>query len=170
MTTTTTTKNGTSKATLNNHLGLNTANMEDLAVSLNNLLSDYHVFYQNVRGFHWNVKGTDFFELHAKFEQLYTELNENIDELAERIVTIGYRPLHTFTDFQKNTSHKEIRNVSEGRDCVKHVQEGLGMLIATHRQITNSASDIDDIATADMLTKFTGLLEKRLWMFTMYNK
>lgn len=162
--------NGVIKATLKNHLGLETPAMANLSESLNNLLSDYHVFYQNVRGFHWNVTGSDFFDLHIKFEELYTQLYENIDRLAERIVTIGYRPLHAYSDFLKNARHKEIKNVKEGKECVSHVIAGLGMIISTHRTIAGESEKAEDIATTDLLTKFTGDLEKRLWMFTMYNK
>lgn len=162
--------NGLEKASLKNHLGLENKAMQELSDQLNHLLSDYHIFYQNVRGFHWNISGSDFFDLHIKFEELYTQLSENIDELAERIITIGYRPLHAYTDFLENTDHKEIKNVRDGKQCVNHVIEGLGMLIAEHRKMSGKADEAEDIATADLLTKFIGDLEKRLWMFTMFNK
>ena len=162
--------NGAEKATLSNHLGLDNAAMEKLSKSLNKLLSDYHVFYQNLRGFHWNVTGSDFFDLHIKFEELYKEVNENIDVLAERIVTIGYRPLHAFSDFLENAGQKEIKNVKDGKQCVSHVIAGLGMLIAGQRKVAKESDEAEDIATTDMLTKFTVDLEKRLWMFTMFNK
>lgn len=162
--------NSKEKASLTNHLGLKNSDMQELSNDLNHLLSDYHIFYQNVRGFHWNVTGSDFFDLHIKFEELYNQLAENIDELAERIVTIGYRPLHAYSDFLKNTDHQEIKNVKDGKQCVQHVLEGLGMLIAEHRKMAGKADDAEDIATADLLTKFIGDLEKRLWMFTMFNK
>ena len=166
----TTKTNGTEKATLKNHLGLDATESKDLTMSLNKLLSDYHIFYQNVRGFHWNVMGSDFFDLHVKFEEVYNQLYENIDELAERILTLGYRPLHAYTDFLKHTTHKEITNVKDGKECVANVIDGLGMLIVNHREIVKKADETDDIATADLLTKFVGDLEKRLWMFTMFSK
>ena len=53
----------------------------------------------NTRGFHWNITGEKFFELHAKFEELYNDLLTKVDEVAERILTLGYTPLHTFTDY-----------------------------------------------------------------------
>jgi len=162
--------NGASKASLSNHLGLENEKMWSLNESLNKLLSDYHVFYQNVRGFHWNVMGSDFFDLHIKFEELYKQVNKNIDELAERIVTIGYRPLHAFSDFLSNASLQEIKNVKDGKQCVSHVINGLGMLIGEHRKYAADSDEAEDIVTTDMLTKFTGDLEKRLWMFTMFNK
>ncbi|MBC7851715.1 MAG: DNA starvation/stationary phase protection protein [Chitinophagaceae bacterium] len=161
---------GLEKATVSNHLGLEHEAMYHLSVSLNNLLSDYHIFYQNVRGFHWNVSGSDFFDLHVRFEELYKELSNDIDELAERIVTIGYKPLHAYSDFLTNTTHMEVKNVKDGKQCVNHVINGLGMLIASQRKVAVEASHAEDIATTDLLTKFIVDLEKRLWMFTMSSK
>ena len=160
----------TKKATLSNHLNLPTDKMKAIADQLNNLLADYHIFYQNLRGFHWNVEGSDFFDLHEKFEVLYGEVNENIDELAERIVTIGYKPLHSFSSFLKHATLKEITDVSNGDECVKHVINQLGLIIDMHRRIFESTDEAKDIASADMLTRFVVGLEKRLWMFTQFSK
>lgn len=158
------------KATLSNHLNLEEKQMSKLSDNLNDLLADYHIFYQNVRGFHWNVRGNDFFILHEKFEELYTWLYQSIDELAERVLMIGYMPTHAYSDYLKRSIHKEITEVKNGDECVKQVIDGLGVLIASHRKITGLADDAGDIATADLLTKFVGDLEKRMWMFTMYRK
>jgi starvation-inducible DNA-binding protein len=158
------------KATLSNHLKLDSKKMNDVSDKLNDLLSDYHIFYQNVRGFHWNVKGENFFDLHEKFEELYTKLYQNIDDLAERIVTIGFKPLHSYTDYLKQTIHKEIVDVSNGEQCVKQVIDGLGILAHSHREVAQLADEAGDIATADLLTRFVGDLEKRMWMFTMFSK
>ena len=88
-----------------NQIGLEKADMSEVIAQLNNLLSTYHVFYLNVRGYHWNVKGEHFFTLHPKFEELYTALQIQIDEIAERILTLGGTPLHAYSDFvqQNNT-------------------------------------------------------------------
>ncbi|MCE7054533.1 DNA starvation/stationary phase protection protein [Algoriphagus sp. AGSA1] len=160
----------TAKATLANHLKLDNKAMKNVSDKLNDLLSDYHIFYQNVRGFHWNVKGENFFDLHEKFEELYSRVYENIDELAERIVTIGFKPLHAYSDYLKNTIHKEITDVSNGEECVKHVIDGLGILAQSHRKAAKVAEEAEDIATADLLTQFVGDIEKRMWMFTMFSK
>jgi starvation-inducible DNA-binding protein len=158
------------RATLSNHLGLENEKMYELSEALNRLLCDYHIFYQNVRGFHWNVVGSDFFDLHTKFEELYQQLNTNIDDLAERILTIGFKPMHAYSDFLGNSVLKEIKNVKEGKQCVTHVINDLGLIIAEHRKIAAASDEAEDIATTDMLTRFVVDLEKRLWMFTMYNK
>lgn len=76
-----------------NAIGLDQQLSEQLAVKLNDLLANYSIFYQNTRGFHWNIKGEKFFELHLKFEELYNDLLLKIDEVAERILTLGHAPL-----------------------------------------------------------------------------
>ena len=75
-----------------NKIGLDTKKSKMNAEKLNELLANYSIFYQNTRGFHWNIKGDKFFELHVKFEELYNDLKVKIDEVAERILTLGYTP------------------------------------------------------------------------------
>ena len=74
----------------------------ELADCLNHLLANYSIFYQNTRGYHWNIKGEKFFELHVKFEELYDDLFVKIDEVAERILTLEHSPLHRFLITKKN--------------------------------------------------------------------
>ena len=83
-----------------NQIGLDIAKSKSLADGLNILLADYMVFYQNTRGLHWNIKGEKFFELHLKFEELYNNFLLKVDEVAERILTLGATPLHTFDDYK----------------------------------------------------------------------
>lgn len=158
------------KATLSNHLTLDNEKMKALFGRMDDLLADYHVFYQNVRGFHWNIRGNSFFTLHEKFEELYTQLYKNIDELAERIVTIGYRPMHAYSDYLKSSIQSEITEVSSEEACVRHVIDGLGTVISVHRKAIEAAAEAEDKVSEDMLIKFVGDLEKRMWMFTMYKK
>ena len=73
-----------------NAIGLDPNKAKQLSEKLNVLLADYSLFYQNTRGFHWNIKGEKFFELHVKFEKLYNDLLLKIDEVAERILTLGH--------------------------------------------------------------------------------
>ena len=83
---------------MENLVGIDRKKAEKLVIELNVLLADYEVFYQNLRGLHWNIKGREFFELHEKFEELYKEAFEKIDEIAERVLTLEGEPLHTYTD------------------------------------------------------------------------
>ncbi|MDZ7682793.1 MAG: ferritin-like domain-containing protein [Fodinibius sp.] len=79
-----------------NNIGLDKAQSKELEEKLSELLANYSVFYQNTRGYHWNIQGDNFFELHVKFEELYTDLQIKIDEVAERILTLGYTPSHRY--------------------------------------------------------------------------
>jgi starvation-inducible DNA-binding protein len=77
------------------------AKNQNVIENLNKLLADYQIYYQNLRGLHWNVKGAMFFMLHEKFEEYYNEASEVVDEIVERILMIGGQPLHTFTEYLK---------------------------------------------------------------------
>lgn len=90
-------------------------NNSKLVEKLNKLLADYQIYYQNLRGLHWNVKGAQFFMLHEKYEELYDEAAEVIDELAERILMIDGKPLHSFADYLKTAELKEAAFISEGK-------------------------------------------------------
>ena len=84
-----------------NKIGLNIRKSENLADHLNDLLANYSVFYQNTRGYHWNIRGEKFFELHEKFEELYNDLFVKIDEIAERILTLGKTAEHNFSAYSQ---------------------------------------------------------------------
>ena len=116
-----------------NQIGLEKADMSEVIDKLNDLLSSYHMFYINVRGYHWNVKGEHFFTLHPQFEELYTNLQVEIDEIAERILTLGGTPLHAYSDFSQHTNIQEDKNVKDGNACVQGVVTGLQALIEEQR-------------------------------------
>jgi starvation-inducible DNA-binding protein len=82
-----------------NSLGLEFKKAEVLAAELNILLANFQVYYQNLRGLHWNIRGKRFFDLHVKFEELYNDSQLKIDLIAERVLTLGSTPLHTFEDY-----------------------------------------------------------------------
>ena len=149
-------------------ISLAAADMSAIVEQLNTLLANYHVFYTNVRGYHWNVRGSDFFTLHVKFEELYTALQIQIDEIAERILTLQGTPLHAYSDFLKISSIKEDKNVSDGVACVKGILTGLTMTIAKEREIIDLADEDDDQDTADQLTAYVQEQEKFVCMYNAY--
>ena len=102
-----------------NKIGLNAKKSKVLSERLNVLLANYQIFYMNTRGFHWNIKGNNFFELHMKFEELYNDSLTKIDEIAERILTLGNTPLHNYSDYLNSASIKEARHISNGEDAIK---------------------------------------------------
>ena len=151
-----------------NQIGLEKKDMTEIINKLNNLLSSYHIFYINVRGYHWNVKGEHFFSLHEKFEELYTDLQLQIDEIAERILTLGGVPLHAYSDFSENASIKEDKNVHDGKACVKGLVSGLQALIEEQRTVAEAAEGVDDQGSADLVTEYVQEQEKLVWMYTAF--
>ena len=135
---------------------------------LNALLSSYHVFYVNVRGYHWNVKGEHFFSLHTKFEELYTEIQTQIDEIAERILTLGGSPLHAYSDFTGLSSIQEHKNVVDGRECVKGLLVGLEALIKEQNELAEVAEAAGDQGTADLVSGYNSIQEKHVWMYKAF--
>ena len=149
-------------------IGLNAQKSQQVAESLNQLLANFQVYYQNLRGFHWNVKGNRFFVLHAKFEELYNDAVEKVDELAERILTLGHTPLHSYAAYARVASLKAVENVSDGDACLQAVLNDLAVLIKQEREIIALASEADDDGTQDLLTPYISQQEKLVWMLCAY--
>jgi starvation-inducible DNA-binding protein len=151
-----------------NQIGLDTARAEELATKLNALLANYQLFYINARGFHWNIKGEKFFELHAKFEELYTDALVKVDEIAERILTLGHRPLHSFTDYLKTASIQEATNVSDSKTAIATVLQNFQELIGLERELLALAGEADDEGTGALMSDYIREQEKTVWMYGAY--
>ena len=151
-----------------NQIGLEKTDASEIIEKLNNLLSSYHMYYINVRGYHWNVKGEHFFTLHPKFEELYTALQIQIDEIAERILTLGGTPLHAYSDFAQHTSISEDKNVKDGTACVNAVVTGLQVLIEEQRAVSTLAVENDDQGSADLVDAYVQEQEKLVWMYNAF--
>lgn len=151
-----------------NVIGLEQSGAETVAAKLNTLLANYQVLYMNVRGFHWNVRGERFFELHVKFEETYNDLLVKIDEIAERILTLGQRPQHAYSTYLGESLIKEETNVIEGRECVKALLNGYQELIKQQRDILEAAGEIQDEGTASLMSDYISQQEKTAWMLTAY--
>lgn len=148
-----------------NSIGLNENKAKDLANDLNNLLANFQVYYQNLRGVHWNIKGKRFFDLHVKFEELYTDANIKVDEIAERILTLGSTPLHTFDDYVKVAKVPVGKNVSEDEKSVKLVVDSLTELLGIERAILDKSDELNDEGTNAMMSDLITEQEKTVWMF-----
>ena len=151
-----------------NQIGLDEAKSKALAEGLNQLLADYMIFYQNTRGLHWNIKGEKFFELHLKFEELYTNLLLKVDEIAERILTLGGTPLHTFDDYQKTTQIKSIKNISDGNTGITNVLDSFKTIIIKQRDLLNLAAETDDEGTNALMSDYIREQEKLVWMYSSF--
>jgi starvation-inducible DNA-binding protein len=153
-----------------NHIGLDPKKCGDLAAKMNKLLANYTLFYINDRGFHWNIKGEKFFELHVKFEELYNDSQLKIDEIAERIVTLGYTPLHSYSSYLENSTIKEITNVSDGIQAVRHIVDGFNILLELEREILQLSADAEDEGTNSMVSDYIRAQEKLVWMYSSFLK
>lgn len=151
-----------------NSIGLSPDKSQALADALNELLANYQIFYQNLRGFHWNIKGHGFFELHAKFEELYTQANLSIDEIAERILTLEGRPMHTFEAYLNKASINAAKDVSKSTDTVRTTIENLSALMAIERKILQMASSANDEGTEALMSDYLRSQEKTVWMLKSY--
>ncbi|MGV3589304.1 MAG: Dps family protein [Adhaeribacter sp.] len=151
-------------------LGLEKETNLELAEKLNELLANYHIYYQNLRAFHWNIKGVNFFQLHAKFEELYTQALVKIDEIAERILTLGHTPLHTFSDYVRVSSIKECQNLTGDRETVNATIENIRTIIQLERDILKLAGESNDEGTQGMISEDLNEHEKNHWMLRAFLK
>ncbi|ARS36130.1 Dps family protein [Pontibacter actiniarum] len=151
-----------------NMIGIDAGKAQQLADKLNTLLANYQLFYINARGFHWNISGNKFFELHAKFEELYDDAILKIDEIAERILTLGHTPYHSFSTYLEKSSIKEVDNVSDGNQAVQEVLNGFKVLIESERELLALSADADDEGTNALMSDYIREQEKLVWMYSAY--
>lgn len=151
-----------------NDIGLDRKKSEELAGMLNDLLANYSAFYQNVRGYHWNVRGDKFFELHLKFQELYNDLLIKIDDVAERILTLGYVPQHRYTEYIRQSSILESQEVSDGRKAVGEILSAFKVLLLKQRSLLALSSEIGDEGTNALMSDYIREQEKLVWMYSAY--
>lgn len=147
---------------------LNEKTAKSTAEELQQLLANYQVFYTNMRGFHWNVKGRGFYQLHELFEKMYDDAAEKVDEIAERILMLGEIPAHNFSNYLKVSQIKETGVVSDPDEIVKLILDSLKTLITHERKILEIASEGNDEATTTMIGDFLSEQEKTVWMLTSF--
>ena len=150
-------------------ISLEEKKLKPVVEHLNDLLANYHIHYQKLRGCHWNVRGNNFFTLHVKFEELYTNALTTIDELAERILTLGASPLSTFKDYTTKSDIKEIDTIGlKDVEMVKAIISDLETLIGMQRDLLEITSDAEDEGTNDMINAFMQFNEKQTWMLRAF--
>ncbi|MEJ8598748.1 DNA starvation/stationary phase protection protein [Riemerella anatipestifer] len=149
-------------------IGLKESDCQNITEKLNILLANYSIFYQNTRGAHWNIKGADFFTLHPKFEELYDSLVLKIDEIAERILTLGATPNHNYSDYLKVSSIKESKEVTDGNKCVEQILEAFKIVIDLQREILEIAGEAGDEGTNSQMSDYIKEQEKEVWMYNSF--
>jgi len=153
-----------------NAIGLDKKKSKQLAEKLNVLLANYSIFYQNTRGFHWNIKGDKFFELHVKFEELYNDLLLKIDEVAERILTLGFSPEHNYSKYTELSQVKESAKVTDGIKSVEQILEAFRSVIILQRDILEISAGANDEGTNALMSDYIRAQEKQVWMYSAFLK
>ena len=151
-----------------NLIGLDSEKSQQVVNLLNELLANYQIYYQNLRGFHWNVRGNRFFVLHAKFEELYNDAIEKVDEIAERILRFVGVHLNSYAEYAKAATLKSRENVTFVDECLKAVVEDVQTLLKQERQVLSLAAEIGDEGTQDVFSSYVSGQEKLLWMLDAY--
>jgi starvation-inducible DNA-binding protein len=151
-------------------LGFSYLDAAEIIVNLRQLLIEYQVHYHKLRNYHWNVQGSDFFELHSEFEKEYLKVQNQIDVIAERINVFGQQSQMTLNEVVKNAKIQEQLNIVSSQDMVKDVLRDFGILHETMLEVLNASLNIGDAATEQIITDFIRDLEKRNWMFTTWLK
>ncbi len=138
--------------------------------ALNILLADYHLHYQKLRNFHWNITGPHFFELHAKFEELYEDAKLKIDEIAERILTLRGNPVSNFSAYLNLSNIKEADSTLIDQKMVSEILEDHIALLKQLKKVTASAENAKDDGTLDITGTYIGEIEKTSWMLNAWNQ
>ena len=151
-----------------NDIGLDEDKAKELAEKLNQLLANYSIFYQNTRGYHWNIKGEKFFELHLKFEELYNDLLIKIDDVAERILTLGHTPSHNHTEYRMISKISESTQISNGMKAIEDILASFRIIIILQRDLLLLSSDAADEGTNALMSDYIRAQEKLVWMYSSF--
>lgn len=135
---------------------------------LNQLLATYQVHYQNLRALHWNIAGSNFFELHLKYEELYTRTQVIIDDLAERILTLGMKPLSRFSDYLKHAVLTENELISDGKTGISYILEAQTAILELERELLQLSTESNDEGTNGLMSDLIREKEKTNWMFKAF--
>ncbi|GGK53711.1 MULTISPECIES: Dps family protein [Flavobacteriaceae] len=146
------------------YLNLDKEKTSKTVFELNILLADYHIYYQKLRNFHWNILGKNFFDLHEKFESMYNDAQKKIDEIAERILTLRYQPLSNYSGYLKISDLKESKSDITDVEMVKCLLKDHTLLINQLRNSARAAENANDDGTADLIGGYIRDIEKTSWM------
>ena len=146
------------------YLGLDEKKTSNTVQELNVLLADYHLYYQKLRNYHWNVIGKNFFDLHEKFEELYDDAKVKIDEIAERILTLRYQPTSNLSEYLEQSNLKESKSDLSDSQMIKNLLDDHGTILKQMRKVVEVAEKGGDEGTIDLIGAYIRELEKTSWM------
>lgn len=151
-------------------IGITEKNLDKVNELLSVVLSDEMALYVKTRKFHWNVTGQSFMELHKLFESQYNELEQVIDEVAERIGKLGGKTIGTMNEFSKLSRIKESPGkYPDQKAMITELVSDHELVTAELRKdIDKAADDYNDAGTADLLTKVLQQHETIAWILRRY--
>lgn len=150
------------------YLQLDLKSTKKTVEGLQELLANLQLYYTNLRGFHWNVKGIEFFGAHARFEEFYDDTAAKVDEVAERILMLGGVPAHNYSDYLKASTIKESGVVSNAKEIIRLILDDMKVLIGLERQLLETASEANDEGTVALMGDYISGQEKNVWMLTAF--
>lgn len=145
-------------------IGISEGSRQEIAQGLKKLLADSYTLYLQTHNFHWNVTGPQFRELHLMFEEHYTELAVAVDDIAERIRTLGFAAPGTYRAFAELSSVKEIDGVPEAKEMVTILMQAHETVVRTSREVLKVAQEADDESSASLIGDRMRVHEKTAWM------
>ena len=146
------------------NIGIAKNDREQIAKGLSRLLSDSYTLYLQTHNFHWNVTGPRFRDLHMMFEEHYTELAVAVDEIAERIRTLGMRAPGTYKEFSELSAIREVEGVPDASDMVEILTKGHEQVVNTSRDVLLVAQEASDESSVALISDRMRLHEKTAWM------
>ena len=146
------------------NIGISETDRDTIATGLSRLLADSYSLYLKTHNYHWNVEGPMFSTLHQMFETQYTELATAVDEIAERIRTLGVKAPGSYSAFAELSSIGEASGDESAEDMIRELVLGQEAVARTAREVFPAAADANDEPTADLLTQRMQIHEKTAWM------
>jgi starvation-inducible DNA-binding protein len=145
-------------------IGIAEADRQAIAEGLSRLLADSYTLYLKTHNYHWNVEGPMFTTLHLMFEEHYNELALAVDEIAERIRTLGEPAPATYREFMALSSVEEDTDRPDAEEMIRRLVAGHEAVVRTARSVFPAVEAASDEPTADLLTQRMQVHEKTAWM------
>ena len=150
-------------------IGIDEQGAKDLADGLNIYLANLHVLYTKLHNFHWNVEGKAFFQIHSKLEELYDGTAEEIDEVAERILQLGHRPIATMKEYLEVAQLKEVPSKKyTSEEICNSLLDDYSFMANELRKGIKQAEKYDDQVTIGLAVEKLTKLEKTIWMLSAF--
>lgn len=141
---------------------------DKLVELVNKEIANFNVLYTKLHNYHWNVNGPHFFSLHVKLEELYNEVTLDMDELAERLLALGAKPVATIKEYMELTTIKEATGSEKTETMIKNIISDFETLSEEFAEIISIAEENSDDVTGDMLVGMKKSLNKHTWMLRAY--